>query len=235
MFSSGVTLGVFCRGFLLLQAKHNSPYAFFEDAYPKAKPPERVATYEEQLRMATVKNLEPRKQLTESEKLHRIHDWKLGEDPDPGYGWAEEWGPDPLEEGHDRWYEKPKAYMNGEESFKFENKIQTPLVKQFFRHQEMPYAKRMKAASYNMAVDNGQFYDVSTRDSWSYHSPEEKTDYVGKAKEEFIEEWLSKPGVTQENMTTKMAEYNGSAKGKQVKKIDRVPEWELAPREEFRD
>ena len=220
--------------------KKSGGYAFFEDAYPKAKPGVRVATWEEQQGIATVKNMEePKKQLTESEKLHKLHDWKQDEDgsfiPAPEYGWVEEWGPDPTEDGHDKFYEKPKAYMTSDEEYKLKFKTGVPLAKGEFRHQEMPYNKRIKGAMYNLAVDKGQWFDTKTRNAWSQHSPEEKTDYVGKAKEDFQKEWLAKPGVTPENMAMKMAEYNGSAKGKTVKPVERIPEWELAPRKEFDD
>jgi hypothetical protein len=212
-----------------------SPYAFFEDAYPKAKPVERLASYEEQQRCATVRSLEPKKQLTERERLHRIHNWNMGDQPDPGYGWAEEWGPDATEEGHDAWYHKPKAYMTGDEQFKLRNSIQTPLDKGQFRHQEMPMQKRIKAAALNMAMDHGQWYDMRARDSFSQHSPEQQMDYIGKARQDYIDEWLAKPGVTTENLAEKMAEYNGGNKGKTVKKSERCADWELSPRPEFED
>jgi hypothetical protein len=249
MFICRGARGVFSRTPRLLQSpptssssgssKRPTSYAFFEDAYPKAKPAARVASYEEQLGMATVKNMEPRRQLTESEKLHALHEYKLDEKKGfefhKAYGWAEEWGPEPNEEGHDQWYEKPKDYMNSDESFRYNNNIQTPLPMNHFRHQEMPYGKRLKAAANNMANENGQFFDTRSRDAWSHHTPEEKHDYVGKAKEEFIAEWMAKPGVTHENLTTKIAEYNGSTKGKSAKPVERVPDWELSPRKEFED
>ncbi|CAD2219759.1 hypothetical protein AGDE_04839 [Angomonas deanei] len=213
-------------------------YKFFEDMYPKHDPAPRFATYEEQERSATAKSLEPKKQLSESEKLHHLHDWKKdkeGYKPPPEYGWPEEWGPEPGEEGHSTWYEKNRMYMSYEEKSKYDLRIGVPVEKNSTRHQEMPFQKRMKAAYHNLEEKDPQYFDPRQRKYWAEYSYEDQKDTMAKARDDYMSEWLEKPGVSKENVAKKIGEYNGTAKNQNVKSVQRRPEWELAPRPEYDD
>ncbi|EKG07544.1 hypothetical protein TCSYLVIO_001325 [Trypanosoma cruzi] len=209
-----------------------SGYKYFEDMFPKHEPAPRYATYEEQSLGATVKSLEPKKQLTESEKLHQLHEWKKEEDgltPPPEFGWPEEWGPEPGEEGHIEWYKKNRMYMSYEEKSKYDLRIGVPVEKNSMRHQEMPYHKRMKAAYHNLQEEKPQWFDPRQRKYWARYSYEDQRDSVAKSRDEYLKEWLEQPDVTHENVAKKIGDYNGTAKNQSVKPVQRRPEWELAP------
>ncbi|ESL06788.1 hypothetical protein TRSC58_05534 [Trypanosoma rangeli SC58] len=209
-------------------------YKYFEDMFPKHEPTPRYATYEEQALGATVKCLEPRKQLTESDKLHKLHEWKKDEDgltPPPEFGWPEEWGPEPGEEGHSEWYLKNRMYMSYEEKSKYDLRIGVPVEKNSMRHQEMPYHKRMKAAYHNLQEEKPQWFDPRQRKYWASYSYEDKRDSVAKSRDDYLKEWLEKPDVTHENVAKRIGDYNGTAKHQNVKPVQRRPEWELAPRQ----
>ncbi|AAZ13404.1 uncharacterized protein TEOVI_000251300 [Trypanosoma equiperdum] len=209
-----------------------SGYKYFEDMFPKHEPAPRYNTYEEQQRGATVKSLEPRRQLSESEKLHHLHDWKKEQDgltPPPEFGWPEEWGPEPGEEGHSEWYKKNRVYMSYEEKAKYDFRLGVPVEKNSMRHQEMPYHRRMKAAYHNLQEDKPQWFDPRQRKYWAQYSYEDQRDSVAKSRDDYLREWLDKPDVTQENVAKKIGDYNGTAKHQSVKPVQRRPEWELAP------
>nr|CCC92398.1 conserved hypothetical protein [Trypanosoma congolense IL3000] len=209
-----------------------SGYKYFEDMFPKCNPAPRYATYEEQQLGATVKSLEPRRQLSESEKLHHLHTWKKEPDgltPPPEFGWPEEWGPEPGEEGHSEWYKKNRMYMSYEEKAKYDFRLGVPVEKNSMRHQEMPYQRRMKAAYHNLQEDKPQWFDPRQRKYWAQYSYEDQRDSVAKSRDEFLREWLEKPDVTQENVAKKIGDYNGTANHQNVKPVQRRPEWELAP------
>lgn len=209
-------------------------YAFFEDMYPLHAPAPRYATYEEQqYHSPTVRCLEVRKQLTETEKLQHLHDWH--KEPDgirlpPEYGWTEDWGPEPGEEGHNAYYLKNRMYMSSEEKSKYDLRVGVPVEKNSMRHQEMPFHKRMKAAYSNLQErGDPQYHSPRARNYWTRHSYEDQRDTVAVARDDFLQEWLDKPGVTSQNVAQKIGEYNGTAKGKTVKSVQRRPEWQLPP------
>ncbi len=207
-------------------------YRYFEDHFPQHEPGQSYATWEDQQGAAQVTDETPKKELTESEKLHQLHDWKQrddGIDIPENFGWDETWGPEPGERGHNDWYKKPREYMSTEEKFKFDSGIATPLKKNTLRHQEMPIHKRMKAAADNLMKEDPKFVDLKAPGKDAEYTLVQKHDTVGKARKEYLDEWLAKPGVEPHNVSLKIAEYNGTAKGKGVKKIPRRPEWELAP------
>lgn len=214
-------------------------YRFFEDQYPKEKPSEaeakRYAYYEEMERAAKVKCHEDKGPgPSESEKLHKAHAWKEtreGMVPDETYGWAEEWGPEPGEEGHSEWYKKNRMYMSYEEKSRLDLKNGVPLEKNQFRHHEMPVQKKMKAAYERMSEETGgpEMYGMNERGYDASHTYEEKRDFIMAGRDDYMKEWLAKPGVTPENMAKKIGEYNGTAKKKNVVPVQRKPEWEIAP------
>lgn len=213
-------------------------YRFFEDMYPKHDPAPRYATYEEQVQAATVKCLEPKAQKTESEKLHHLHEWtkdKDGLSPPPEFGWPEEWGPEPGEEGHNEWYKKSRQYMSYEEKSRYDLRAGVPVEKNSMRHQEMPYQKRMKAAYHNLEERDPQYFDPRRRKYWAEYSYDDQRDTMAKARDDYLKEWLEQPGVTKENVALKIGQYNGTAKQQTVKSVQRRPEWELAPRPEYDD
>lgn len=208
-------------------------YKYFEDMYPKHDPPPRFESYEDQMASATVKNLEPKKQISETERLNQLHDWKKtdkGIDAPANYGWAEEWGPEPGEEGHNDWYKKNRMYMSYEEKAKYDMRHMVPLEKGATRNQELPMQKRVKASYYNLQEDKGtQWFDSRERNYWAEYGYEDKRDYIVKAKDEYISEWLEKPGVTKNNVAKKIADYNGTGKNQRVVPVPRQPEWQMAP------
>ncbi|KAK7197055.1 hypothetical protein NESM_000649500 [Novymonas esmeraldas] len=213
-------------------------YRFFEDMYPKHDPAPRFAYYEDQLQSPVVKSMEPKKQRTESEKLHHLHEWAKDKDgltPPPEFGWPEEWGPEPGEEGHSEWYKKNRMYMSYEEKSRYDLRAGVPVEKNSMRHQEMPYQTRMKAAYVNLEEKKPQYFDPRQRKYWAEYSYEDQRDTMAKARDDYVMEWLEEPGVTKENVAKKIADYNGTAKNQTVKSVQRRPEWELAPRPEYDD
>ncbi|KPI83307.1 hypothetical protein ABL78_7666 [Leptomonas seymouri] len=215
-----------------------SGYRFFEDMYPKHDPAPRYTYYEDQVLSASVKSLETKKQLTESEKMHHLHNWRKDRDgltPPPEFGWPEEWGPEPGEEGHSEWYKKNRMYMSYEEKSRYDLRSGVPVEKNSMRHQEMPYHKRMKAAYVNLEEKNPQYFDPRQRKYWAEYSYEDQKDTMAKARDEYLNEWLEQPGVTKENVAKKIGDYNGTAKNQNIKSVQRRPEWELAPRPEYDD
>lgn len=210
-------------------------YKYFEDMYTKQHvAPPRYACYEDQMEAATVKSFQPKRQLSESEKLHHLHDWKKdksGYSPPPEFGWAEEWGPEPGEEGHKEWYKKNRMYMSYEEKSKYDIRAGVPVEKNSMRHQEMPYHKRMKAGYVNLEnkVEQPQYFDMRSRKYWANYSYEDQRDTMAKAKDDFLKEWLEKPDVTRENVGKEIADYNGTGKQQKIQCVKRRPEWELAP------
>lgn len=208
-------------------------YKFFEDQYPPEQPPTRFATWEDQMMGAQAKNCDEKKVLTEHEKLVQLHTWekndKGGLPQAPGnYGWIEEWGPEPGEDGHNDWYKKPREYMSDEEKAKFDMGFQVPLKQHHLRHQKLPYAEKMGAAYQNLQSNNPQTFGWKDRNPDTNYSEQEKYDTVGKARADFFDEWLSKPGVTPENVAKKIGDYNGTATLHNIKKLPRRPDWELA-------
>lgn len=212
-------------------------YKYFEDYFPKANvPPPRYATYEDQQQAAyTYKSLEEKKQLSESEKLQHLHlDWKKQKDgyvPPPEFGWYEGWGPEPGEEGHKEWYKKPRMYMSNDEKSKYDVRAGVPTEKNTLRHQEMPYHRKMKAGYVNLEnkVEKPQYFDMRSRKYWAEYGYEDQKDTMVRAKEDFLKEWLEKPGVTKENVGKKVGDYNGTASKQNIQCVKRRPEWELAP------
>jgi hypothetical protein len=207
-------------------------YKYFEDMYPKQEPPPRYEYYEEQMSAATVKNLEEKKQLTESQKLQQLHDWKK---TDKGFvapaefGWHEDWGPEPGDDGHNEWYKKNRMYMSFEEKSKYDMRHGVPLENGAVRHHELPMQKRVKASYHNLQSEKPQWFDPRERNSWAEYSYEDKRDYIVKAKDDYINEWLEKPGVTKNNVAKAIGDYNGTAKYQRIVPVPRKPEWELAP------
>lgn len=220
---------------LLGSSSSGGSYKYFEDFYPKHDPAPRFAYYEDQLQSPIVKSHEEKKQMTESEKLHHLHDWKktsTGLTIPENYGWAEEWGPEPGEEGHNDYYKKDRMYMSYEEKSRRDFYQGVPLEKNALRHQEMPYQQRMKAAYYNLEEKAGgpsQYASLRKRNHWANYSYEDQKDTLAKARDDYMKEWLEKPGVTPQNLAKKIADYNGTGKNKNIKQVQRRPEWELAP------
>lgn len=213
-------------------------YKFFEDMYPKHEPPPRYANFEEQSLGITVKNCEPKKQISESEKLHHLHNWKKddkGIEAPPEFGWAEEWGPEPGEDGHNDWYKKHRMFMSYEEKAKYDMRTGVPLERGATRHHEMPLTKRMKASYHNLQQESPQWFDTRERGYWGKYTYEQKQDSVIKSRDEYINEWLEKPGVTKNNVAKTIADYNGTAKQQRVVPVARKPEWELAPKNDAYD
>ncbi|CCW65952.1 unnamed protein product [Phytomonas sp. Hart1] len=208
-------------------------YKFFEDMYPKHEPGPRFASYEDQMKSFEVKSLEPKKQFTESEKLHHLYDWKKtkgGLELPQEFGWNEEWGPEPGEDGHNTYYEKNRMFMSYEEKSKYDLRIGVPLEKNAMRQQELPYQKRLKGAYRNLEErDGGQYVSMRKRNYWAKYSYEDQRDTIAKAKDDFFKEWLDKPDVTPQNVSKKISDYNGTNKNQNIKSVQRRPEWELAP------
>ncbi|CCW62616.1 unnamed protein product [Phytomonas sp. EM1] len=208
-------------------------YKFFEDMYPKHAPGPRFAYYEDQEKSCVVSSLEPKKQLTESEKLHHLNNWKKtneGLELPPEYGWHEDWGPEPGEEGHNSYYKKNRMYMSYEEKSKYDLRLGVPLEKNAMRQQELPYQKRLKGAYRNLEERGGkQYVSMRQRNYWAKYSYEDQRDTIAKAKDDFFKEWLDKPDVTPQNVCKKISEYNGTNKNQNIKSVQRRPEWELAP------
>mmetsp|Transcript_53280 Transcript_53280/g.163913 ORF Transcript_53280/g.163913 Transcript_53280/m.163913 type:complete len:249 (-) Transcript_53280:23-769(-) len=217
-------------------ARRAKGYKFFEDQYPAEQPPDRFQTYEDQMLGGQVKNCDPKPVLTEHEKLVQLHDWK--KDPEGGspfqapenYGWIEEWGPEPGEEGHNDWYKKPREYMSDEEKAKFDMGFQVPLRKHHHRHQKLPYQDHMTAAYMNLYEKNPKAHDFKKKNYTVHYDEQEKYDTIGQARADFLDDWLQKPGVTPENVAKKIGDYNGTAKLHNIKKVPRRPDWELAPK-----
>jgi hypothetical protein len=209
-------------------------YKFFEDQYPSEQPPDRYATYEDQMMAGVAKNCDEKPVLTEHEKLVQLHQWEKNEDgglpqPPPNYGWIEEWGPEPGEDGHNDWYKKPRDFMSQEEKAKYDIGMTVPLKKHHMRHQKLPYGERLTASYTNMAENNPQFFGTKDRNPDAQYTDREKYDSVGKTRAQFFDEWLAKPGVEPENVSKKIGDYNGTAKLHNIKKLPRRPDWELAP------
>lgn len=219
-------------------ASASSGYAFFEDQYAHASAPTpQYATYEDQLLAASAKNCEPPKQKSEHEKLVDLHAW--GEDSKTGvpilpenYGWNEEWGPEPGEEGHNAWYKKDRTYMSTEEKAKYDMGMQCAVRKNMIRHQEMPYQKKVGAGSRNMVEDQPMFYSTKDKGVMAPYTDKDKRDYVAPARQQFIDEWLDKPGVEPQNIGKKIGDYNGTTKKHTVKAVPRKPDWQLSPVED---
>ena len=181
-----------------------------------------------------MKNCDAKVQVSEHEKLVQLHTWE--KDPASGmpippenFGWIEEWGPEPGEDGHSDWYKKPREFMSNEEKAKFDVGITVPLKKYNLRHQLLPYHHKVNGAYHNMSEDHPMLYSTQAKNVDAPYTPQQKRDYIGKARNEFIDEWLSKPGVTPENLAKKIGDYNGTAKLHNIKKLPRRPDWELQP------
>lgn len=213
--------------------RRNKGYKFFEDQYPAEKPPDRYATYEDQMLAGVAKSCEEKPQLTEHEKLVALHTWtKVDEglpQPPANYGWIPEWGPEPGEDGHNEWYKKPREFMSQEEKAKFDMGVTVPLKPHTMRHQNLPYHEKLTSAYYNLTEERPQNFSHKSKNPDATYSQQEKYDYMGKARSDFFDEWLAKPGVTPENLGKKIGDYNGTAKLHNIKKLPRRPDWELAP------
>lgn len=225
---------VFVAGSAVSCSQRSKGYKYFEEQFPGDKPPERYATYEDQMMGGQATRCEAPVVLTEHEKLVQLHTWEKTEDgnlptPPPNYGWIEEWGPEPGESGHNDWYKKPREFMSDEEKAKFDMGFQVPLKKHHLRHQQLPYGKRILGAFQQLHEMDPQTFSTKDRNPDTNHTEQQKYDTVGKARAEFLDEWLAKPGVTPENVGKKIADYNGTGKLHNVKKLPRRPDWELAP------
>lgn len=208
-------------------------YKYFEDMYPKQAPAKQYEFYEDQMSSANVKfEAEPKVPLSESERLQKLHDWKQVKDgyvPPENFGWAEDWGPEPGEEGHNSFYKKNRMYMSYEEKGRLDLKAGVPVGKNESRPQEMPVQTRMKGAYNRLNEDKPQWFDTNQRGSWASHTQEDKKDYIMDARDDYMKEWLDKPGQAPETVAKAMGDYNGTAKNQNVKPAERKPEWELAP------
>lgn len=217
---------------VLRQQQPGGGYKYFEDMYPKHDPPPRYEYYEDQLNAGYVKSLEAKVQKTESERLQQLHDWQKTDKgflAPENFGWADEWGPEPGDEGHNDWYKKNRMYMSYEEKTKYDMRHGVPLEKGAFRHQDMPMTKKVKASYINLQNEKPQWFDSRERGYWAEYGYEDKRDYIVKAKDDYVNEWLEKPGVTPSNVGKKIADYNGTGKNQRVVAVPRKPEWELAP------
>lgn len=213
--------------------KGGNKYKFFEDMYPKHAPSKHYEYYEDQMNAAKVKlEAEPKAPVSESERLQKLHDWKQEKDgyvPPENFGWGEDWGPEPGEEGHNEFYKKNRMYMSFEEKSRLDLKAGVPVGKNESRPQEMPVQTRMKGAYHRLNEDKPQWFDTNQRGSWASHTQEDKKDYIMDARDEYMKEWLDKPGMSPEKVAKAMGDYNGTAKNQTVKPAERKPEWELAP------
>lgn len=217
-----------------LSSTASSSYRFFEDHYPTPPPAPTYSTYEDQMLGGQVTNCDVTPTLTESERLHKLFDWDDSKPAEgvkiPGnFGWSSEWGPEPGEAGHYEWYNKPRQYMSNEEKVKYDAGMMRPLPKGALRHQELPYNEKLASSFNNLVEDKPDFIRLSDKGRDASYSLTDKRDYMGQAKEEFINEWLSKPGVEPSNLGKKIADYNGTAKRQRVIKAPRKPEWEMSP------
>ena len=213
-------------------------YKFFEDQYPAEQAPSRFDTYEDQMLGGQVKNCDPKPVLTEHEKLVQLHTWEKNDEgglpqAPENYGWIDEWGPEPGEDGHNDWYKKPREYMSEEAKAKFDMGFQVPLRKHHLRHQRLPYQEKMTAAYMNLYDQNPKAHDFKKKNYTVQYDEQEKYDSVGQARADYLDDWLQKPGVTPENVAKKIGDYNGTAKLHNVKKIPRRPDWELAPQKDM--
>lgn len=209
---------------------------YYEDQVPPDREPERYASYEEQMMGGTVKNHDPKPQLTEHEKLVQLHKWGRDKDNVPkvpdNFGWPEEWGPEPGEEGHNDWYNKPREFMSHEEKTKFDIMHTSPVRDKHMRHQELPYHKQAAAAGFNMTQEDPKLYSTTEKGVDAPYSTEQKADAFGGARKSFMDDWLAKDGVAPENLGKKVADYNGTGDLHGVKRVPRRPDWELAPVDE---
>ena len=208
-------------------------YKYFEDQFPEHEAPPSYQYYEDQERAATTINNDPKPELSESEILKKRHNWKTLECgavvvPDD-FGWSEDWGPAPGEYGHNEWYKKPREYMSSDEKFKLDTGLQTPVKKAGFRHQKLPFQDRMEAAYSNLQEERPHYRGLKEPGRDAPFTQQEKGESMLTARNEYMNEWLTKPGVEESNLGMKIAEYNGTDKGKQAKKAPRRPEWEMTP------
>jgi hypothetical protein len=240
-FAHRCTTSFFPAAGLAAVARRFAGYKFFEDQYPPEQPPERYATYEDQMLAGVAKRCEEPVVLTEHEKLVKLHTWEKNDKgglptPPANYGWIDEWGPEPGEEGHNEWYKKPREFMSQEEKAKFDIGFQVPLKEHHMRHQKLPYQDKIGAAAANMMDQNPkEGFSGKDKNPDVYFTPQQQHDHVGKARTEFFNEWLQKPGVSPENVAKKIGDYNGTAKLHNVKKLPRRPDWELAPQKDDDD
>lgn len=217
-----------------------SGYTYFEDHFPEHEPAPRYATWEDQQSGATATDETPQAELTEHEKLVKVYEWKKEDDKGTfflpeNFGWTEEWGPEPGERGHTAWYNKERQYMSTEEKFKSDMGLQKPLQKYYLRHQKLPIQGRLEAAYSNLQKDKPMWSSTKDKGVDTAYTTEDKADYMVKARNEYMTEWLEKPGVNPSNVSKAIADYNGTSKQQNAVKAPRRPEWELAPRPEFAD
>lgn len=212
-------------------------YKYFEDMYPKkSHESPRYATFEEQMNSAKSKSLEPRRIMGESEKLNYLHDWKQDKQgfvPPEQFAWHEDWGPEPGEDGHNEWYKKSRSFMSYEEKSKLDLKHGVPIKRNELRKQELPIEQTMKGAMHNVYEKNPhEMYSLKTASPDANYSAEEKADVI-HARDQYVEEWLKKPGVTMQNVAKKIGDHNGTAKKLNVKQAERKPEWEMPTLPEY--
>ena len=228
-------------------------YKFFEDHFVKKEDLDPLATrkfeyYEDQQASPGVTDEYEEKEETLNQKLRRLHNPKHyfmdkdGAIHQPAdYGWNDKWGPAPGKKGHKAWYNKDRKYMSNDEKHMMDTSVGRPVMQRGeWRNMTKTYSDYMAPTMGDMidsTADDGQTY----YDKWgqSHDAPGTTHDFpvqmahdnFGKKREEFINKWLEKPGVTKQNMSTKMMEHEG-IDHKVDEKIAKGgnPDWELAPR-----
>ena len=217
-------------------------YRFFEDQCPPEKPPERFASYEDQLLGATASRYEAPVQRTDLDVLRARNEWKEDSKRNvqlaPDRGWNDDdWQPAPGEEGHVKWYEKPSHYMSNEEQAKYDHRHDMPILKGDFRHQKQAMAKHAEARAQEMFEDEEEAGRISRR-SFKDRNPdvsiksETKAKYVGAPRQDFLNDWLQKPDVTPRNAAEKVAEHYNITDRMSVATTRRSPEWQMTPVDE---
>jgi hypothetical protein len=208
-------------------------YQFFEDHYPKPSSGPGYEYFEDQLNAGYVKSLERKPVETESEKLQRRHKkYTITNNSiefQQDFGWREEWGPEPGQDGHNDWYSKGRTYMSFDEKVKFDMRHGVPIEKNYFRHQSLPYHRRQSASYSNIVEANpSNSFDSRARNWEGKYSYEEKKE-IAISKDNYLNEWLQKPGVTRENLPETLSKYHGTdAKHRRVNPPIK-PEWNIAP------
>ena len=209
-------------------------YNFFEDMYPAQEPGKRFEYFEDQLDAATAKSDEPTTQVSETDRLNQLFDWKKENNTVEGpgnFGWAEEWGPEPGEDGHNDFYKKNRMYMSTDEKIKLDQGVGVPLPKGKTRHQPLPFHQKVEAGYKQLNEEKPQWNDTSTKGYFADYNWQDRKDYIADKKEDYLREWLDKPDVTPENVSKKIGDYNGTAKHHRIVPLERRPDWQLAPKE----
>eukprot|EP00759_Apiculatamorpha_spiralis_P052439 PhF_6_TR5711/c0_g1_i1/m.8417 len=215
----------------LTTATGGGGYKFFEDQFPQPKddPPPSYQFYEDQMSHGAhvQEELPPPPPLTKEQKVKRLFKW--GEEKglpvqSHDWGWAEGWGPSPNDPGHNTWYKKSRMYMSYDEKTKHDIGHARPLQAGEIRQNPSDLNLRQGAAvlaaqeKHKRQPDNNQ---------WVHYSEQEQKDEFGSTRQEFMNEWLERPGVNPNTLGKNIADYYGTNDKHSFTKAPRRPDWEL--------